>query len=131
MNYYTEVLKKYAVFTGRARRAEYWYYALFTVIIALVLYGLAALFRGSVGGLFSVLGGVYGIATLLPGIGVTVRRLHDTGRSGWWILIDFVPFVGWIVLLVFMCMDSQPGENKWGPNPKGAYAAAAAPSSLV
>jgi uncharacterized membrane protein YhaH (DUF805 family) len=115
VNWYLDVLKKYAVFTGRARRKEYWMFALFNVIIAIAL----GIIEGIVGGP-GVLGGLYGLAVLIPSIAVGVRRLHDTGRSGWWILIGLVPVIGFIVLIVFFVADSQPGTNGYGPNPKGA-----------
>ena len=68
---------------------------------------------------FAFLGTIYNLAVLIPGFAVLFRRLHDTGRSGWWWLIAFIPLIGIIVLLVFCCLDSQPGENQYGPNPKG------------
>jgi uncharacterized membrane protein YhaH (DUF805 family) len=115
MNWYLDVLKKYAVFNGRARRTEYWMFFLFNIIIAIVL----AVIEGIIGSP-GVLGLIYGLAVLLPGIGVSIRRLHDTNRSGWWLLIGLVPVIGAIVLLVFFVQDSQPGENQYGPNPKAA-----------
>ena len=115
MNWYLDVLKKYAVFTGRARRKEYWMFVLFSVIVTIVL----SLVEGIVGGP-GVLSGLYALAVLIPSIAVGVRRLHDTGRSGWWILIGLVPLVGIIVLIVFFVADSQPGTNQYGPNPEGA-----------
>jgi uncharacterized membrane protein YhaH (DUF805 family) len=116
MNWYLDVLKnKYATFTGRARRKEYWMFFLFNILIAIGLGIIEAIV-----GLPGILGGLYGLAVLIPGIAVTVRRLHDTGRSGWWILIAFLPLVGFIILLVFMVLDSHPGDNAFGPNPKGA-----------
>ena len=115
MNWYLEPLKKYAVFSGRARRKEYWMFILFNMVIFFVL-GLIEGFAGSPG----VLGGIYGLAVLIPTIAVFVRRLHDTNRSGWWWLISFIPLIGAVVLLVFMVQDSQPGENQYGPNPKAA-----------
>lgn len=119
MNWYLGVLKKYVDFNGRARRKEYWFFVLFNLIISCVLSAIDV-FIGtySVSAGVGLLAGLYALAVLLPGIGVTVRRLHDTGRSGWWILIALVPLVGWIVLLVFMLIDSQPGTNAYGPNPK-------------
>ena len=112
MNWYLEVLKKYAEFDGRARRTEYWMFALINIIVSLVLTFL----------LGRVLGGVipalYSLAVLLPAIGVSIRRLHDTGRTGWWLLIGLVPVIGGLVLLVFMVLDSDPGENQYGPSPK-------------
>jgi uncharacterized membrane protein YhaH (DUF805 family) len=114
MNYYLDVLKKYAVFTGRARRKEYWMFFLFNIIISFVI-GFIDGLVGTVG----ILSIVYALGMLLPGLGVSIRRLHDTDRSGWWLFISLVPIVGFIVLLVFLVSDSQPGENKYGPNPKG------------
>lgn len=113
MDWYLEVLKKYAVFTGRARRKEYWMFFLFNVIIAIVL----SVIDTSVG-LPGVLSTIYSLAILIPGLAVTVRRLHDTSRSGWWLLIALIPILGAIALLVFMMLDSEPGENEYGPNPK-------------
>ena len=123
MNWYLEVLKKYAVFGGRARRKEYWYFFLFHALIGIVL----AIVDGVTGTLvpgagIGLLGGLYSLAVFIPGCAVTVRRLHDTGKSGWWLLIFLVPLVGVIVFLVFMVKDSQPGENQYGPNPKVAEA---------
>jgi uncharacterized membrane protein YhaH (DUF805 family) len=113
MSWYLAVLKKYAVFSGRASRSEYWYYALFTVIVSIILSAV----DGMIG--TAVLAGLYALATFLPSLGVGIRRLHDGGRSGWWLLIAFVPLVGFIVLIVFFVQDSQPGDNQYGPNPKG------------
>ena len=121
MNWYLEVLKKYAVFSGRARRKEYWFFVLFNIII-----GLALTFIEFSTGLYDVeseiglLSSLYSLAVLVPGIAVTIRRLHDTSRTGWWFLIAFVPIIGVIVLLVFMVFDSTPGDNQYGPNPKDA-----------
>ena len=121
MNYYIDCLtKKYACFSGRARRQEYWLFVLFNFIVALVAGFIGGFLAGATGvAAFSFLGTVYNLAVLIPGFAVLFRRLHDTGRSGWWWLIGLVPFVGWIVLLVFCCLDGQPGENQYGPNPKG------------
>ena len=120
MNWYLEVLKKYAVFSGRARRKEYWFFALFNVLISFVLgfieVGMGLVDKSGRG----PLSGLYTLAILIPGIAVSVRRLHDTGRSGWWLLIALIPCVGAIILLVFMVQDSEPGPNQYGPNPKEA-----------
>lgn len=115
MNWYLEVLKNYAVFSGRARRTEYWMFFLFNFIIAFAI----GIVEGILGGP-GFIGMLYGLAVLIPGIAVSVRRLHDTGRSGLWLLISFVPLVGLIVLLVFMVQDSVPGQNQYGMNPKAA-----------
>ena len=120
MNYYIEVLKKYIAFSGRARRAEYWYFALFNSIISVLLIVIDQLI-GTHGqnSTMGVLSGLYSLAVLLPSLGVLVRRLHDTGRSGWWWLIAFIPLIGAIILIVFTVSDSTPGDNKYGSNPKG------------
>ncbi|HUW71595.1 MAG TPA: DUF805 domain-containing protein [Candidatus Humimicrobiaceae bacterium] len=113
MSYYLEVLKKYAVFSGRARRKEYWMFILCNSVIGFVI-GLLTLF---IKALF-FLPYLYGLAVLIPSIAVMVRRLHDTNRSGWWWLINFIPIIGGIILIVFLAQGSQPGENQYGPNPK-------------
>lgn len=120
MNWYLEVLQKYAVFEGRARRSEYWYFVLFNLLISIFLGIIDYLLFGSHG--FGLLRGVYSLAVLVPGLAVSVRRLHDTNRSGWWLLLAFVPIIGAIVLLVFMVQDSQSAENQYGQNPKGLAA---------
>jgi len=126
MGWYLEVLKKYAVFDGRARRKEYWMFFLTNLVISVVLILIDLLIgtfspQGGVG----LLQGLYSLAVLIPSIAVTVRRLHDTGRSGWWILIALIPFIGGIVLLIFMALDSEPGANQYGLNPKGGNIATA------
>ena len=121
MNWYLEVLKKYAVFDGRARRSEYWYFTLINIGVVLVLAVLDAMIRKVTGINIGILGTIYGLGVLLPAIGVSIRRLHDTNRSGWWLLLALVPLVG-IVLLVFMAQDSEPAPNPYGQNPKLAIA---------
>ena len=109
MNWYLEVLRKYAVFSGRARRKEYWTFFFVNLVI------------GFIGGLIpfiNILVGIYGLAILIPSIAVSIRRLHDTNRSGFWLLVAFVPVLGAILLLVFFALDSDQGENQYGPNPK-------------
>ena len=114
MEWYLKVVKdNYANFSGRARRAEYWYFFLFNVLISI---GLAIV--DSVLGTNSVLGGIYSLAVLIPSIAVGARRLHDTGRSGWWLLIGLIPIIGAIVLLVFLVQDSSFDRNEYGPSPK-------------
>jgi len=119
MDWYLKALKQYAAFTGRARRREYWFFALFNAIALMVLAfidGMMGSFSEEVG--FGLLSGLYFLATLLPALAVTVRRLHDTDRSGWWILIGVIPVIGFIVVLVFTLLEGTPGENRYGPNPK-------------
>lgn len=119
MNWYLEVLKKYAVFYGRARRKEYWYFILLSTVISTVLTII-----DSVTGTFSadsevgLLSGIYLLATLVPSLAVTVRRLHDTNRSGWWLVIGIVPVIGVIILIVFLASDGNPENNDYGANPK-------------
>lgn len=123
MNWYIEVLKKYTEFIGRARRKEYWYFVLFNVIVSFLLIiidNVIGTFNWDSG--YGLLSTVYSLAVLLPALGVSIRRLHDIGRSGWWILIGFIPLIGAIVLIIFFVKDSQPGENHYGPNPKGVQA---------
>ena len=107
------VFSKYATFSGRARRSEFWWFTLFAVILYIIVGIIDAAAKNA------ILGIIVGLGLLLPSLAVTARRLHDTGRSGWWILIGLIPFVGFIVLLVFECQDSQPGANSYGPSPKG------------
>ncbi len=116
MNWYLEVLKKYAVFDGRAHRTEYWMFVLFHVIIS---FGLSF-----IEGLIGIPGPsfIYSLAVLVPCIAVVTRRLHDTNRSGWWQLIALIPFIGVIVLIVFLAQDSKEGDNQFGPNPKAVAA---------
>jgi len=121
MNWYLAVLKKYAVFDGRARRKEYWFFVLFNIIFALVLAfidGMVGTFDPESG--YGVLSGIYGLAVFIPGIAVSIRRLHDTDRSGWWILICFIPLIGAIWLLVLFVLDGTAGQNQYGPDPKVA-----------
>ncbi len=119
MKWYLKVIRdNYANFSGRARRMEYWMFALINFIASIVLGivdGATGMMNVEMG--IGLLGGIYSLIVLIPGLAVAVRRLHDMGKSGWWLLIAFTG-IGLIVLLVFYFMDSQPGENKWGPNPK-------------
>jgi uncharacterized membrane protein YhaH (DUF805 family) len=124
MNWYIQSLKKYADFSGRARRMEYWMFVLFNVLISIVL----AFIDKATGTLnadygIGLLGGIFSLAVLVPGLAVSVRRLHDTGRSGWWLLIGLIPLVGVIVLIVFMLQAGKPGSNQYGANPKEAAVA--------
>lgn len=118
----TTVVRKYADFSGRARRAEYWWFTLAHSIVILVPYLLGAVFTALdvkiLGGLLLAIAVILALGLIVPGLAVFVRRLHDTGRSGWWYFLGLVPF-GSIVLLVFTCLDSTPGPNQFGPNPKG------------
>ena len=110
------VFSQYVGFKGRARRSEYWYFALFQLIVAVVLSVLANLTSSMI---FSGLSGLFSLACLLPGLAVAIRRLHDINKSGWFVLIGLIPVIGTILLIVWFCKDSDPGENQYGPNPKG------------
>ena len=123
MNWFLDVIKnKYAIFTGRARRQEYWMFVLVYAIIAIALQLLAVifgLFSGLLATLISVIFMLFALAVLIPSLAVVIRRLHDIGKSGWWILISLIPLIGEIWLIILLATDSQPGENQYGPNPKG------------
>lgn len=93
--------KNYATFSGRASRSEYWWWTLVTGII----------------GIIPILGWIYAVIALVPSLALIVRRLHDTGRSGWWFFIILVPFIGALCLLIFYLLPSQEGDNKYGPMP--------------
>ena len=118
MKWYIEVMRKYAVFSGRARRQEYWMFVLSNVIIVVFLGIIDGMADSDFEGSRSTLTTLYVLATLIPFLAVGVRRLHDTGRSGWWMLIGVIPIIGAIVLLIFMIQDSQLMDNQYGPNPK-------------
>jgi uncharacterized membrane protein YhaH (DUF805 family) len=119
----TVLTQKYADFSGRARRSEYWWYAL----AAFVVYSLVYAVSMGIGTMVPYY--LVALAGLVPGLAVAVRRLHDTGKSGWFVLLGLIPFVGAIVLIVFMAMDSQPGDNQYGPSPKGGAGFNTAPSA--
>ena len=135
-------LRKYADFTGRARRMEFWLFWLFLIGIQIVFSILIGLVAGPTAAVadptdpFAVLNGpakaLYGVfflmmlALLIPSLAVSIRRLHDTNRTGWWLLLGLVPFLGALVLLIFYLLDGTPGPNKYGPDPKGRVSAAAA-----
>ncbi|MCX7064879.1 MAG: DUF805 domain-containing protein [Proteobacteria bacterium] len=124
MEWFLVVVKeRYAQFAGRARRSEYWYYYLFYILIFIglaIVDGISGTLNAALG--VGLLSGVFGLAMLIPSLAVSVRRLHDTGRSGWWLLIGLVPVIGAIVLLVFVLLDSAPGANQYGANPKDVAA---------
>jgi len=119
MDWYLKVLQDYMVFSGRARRKEYWYFTLFNILvmIALVILDVSINQYSEKYGL-GLTSGIYSLAVIIPSLAVFVRRLHDTGRSAWWLLIGLIPLIGGIVLFVFTLLDSEPGTNEYGPNPK-------------
>ena len=107
MNWFIGCFQKYAVFSGRARRKEYWMFMLFGTIVSLVLSYISLALQE-----------LWSLAVFVPAIAVGSRRMHDIGKSGWLQLLGLIPVVGWIILLVFFCQDSNPGANAFGPNPK-------------
>lgn len=119
MNWFIAALKKYATFSGRAQRSEYWYFIFFYFLITVVLALLDSMtgsFNGDSG--YGLLSGLFSLAMIIPNIAVGVRRLHDTDRTGLWMLLAFIPIIGSIVLLIFFLQDSQTGDNRFGANPK-------------
>ena len=119
MNWYIKALKQYTDFGGRARRKEYWFFTLFNILFTIVISVFDVMFgtidmQTGVG----LLGVVYMLLLLIPGTAVLVRRLHDTGRSAWWLLMFLIPLLGFVVLFIFLLLDSEDGENEYGPNPK-------------
>lgn len=101
----------YVNFSGRACRSEYWYWVLFVVLGSIV----AVIIDRIIG--IRLVDTIFGLATILPSIAVAVRRLHDIDRTGWWLLIDFIPLIGWIVLIVWFCTAGTPGSNRFGSDP--------------
>jgi uncharacterized membrane protein YhaH (DUF805 family) len=120
MNWYLKVLRQYADFNGRARRTEFWMFVLFNIIFSLVANTLDYMF-----GFYGVISVIYGLAMLIPGLAVSVRRLHDVNKSGWMILVALIPVIGFIWLLVLYVTEGTPGENQYGANPKEVEVVAA------
>ncbi|MGR5132452.1 DUF805 domain-containing protein [Vibrio alfacsensis] len=116
---YLGVIRNYTGFSGRARRQEYWYFTLVNILVNLVMSIIDRILEGALQienfGLFGV---IYALFILIPSIAVTVRRLHDTGRTGWWVLIAIIPIIGFLVMLYFLVQDSEEGTNQYGDNPK-------------
>lgn len=130
LNYYFDVLKKYAVFNGRAGRKEFWMFVLIDFIVMIIISVIdhyAGWTDKSGNGPLNL---IYNLATLLPRLGLAIRRLHDTGRSGWYLLLNLIPIIGWIITFVYAVQDSQAGTNKYGPNPKGINAPTPPPTPM-
>lgn len=122
MNAYFDAMRRYATFSGRSTRTQFWIFVLVYLVLGIIGVALDAASEGSAAGEPGIFTGVIVLAHLIPGLAVSVRRLHDIDRSGWWVLIGLVPLVGPIVMLVFSCTASTPGENRFGP-PVGQNAA--------
>ena len=118
MDWYLNVLRNYIVFCCGARRKEYWMFILVNFIFALVLSIVDKILGWEWASGEGVLTSIYGLFILLPSWAVQFRRLHDTDRSAWWLLLLLIPIVGWIVILIFNCQSGTPGENRFGPDPK-------------
>jgi len=118
MEWYLMVLKKYAEFDGRSRRKEYWMFVLFNLIISIALASFERML--GLGNEYGTgfLSTIYSIGVLIPSIAVGIRRLHDIGKSGWWLLIVLIPVIGWIWIIVLLATDGHPGSNEYGINPK-------------
>ncbi len=121
-------LQRYADFSGRSRRMEYWMFALGYTIAMVLLVIVASVMSG---GVYGVAGGfspvhwiivLFALALFIPSLAVLIRRFHDQDRSGWWVLLGLIPYLGGLILLVFMCIEGTRGENRFGPDPKGALA---------
>jgi uncharacterized membrane protein YhaH (DUF805 family) len=122
MSWYLLALKKYAVFSGRSRRKEYWFFVLFSIIISILLGVIDAMIGTQTATGVGILSAIYMLALLIPSIAVSVRRLHDINRTGWWVLIGFIPLIGTIVLIIFALLPGTPGNNDYGADPKAAAA---------
>ena len=119
MSWYLKALRNYVGFSGRARRREYWFFTLSSLLMTIALSILdLIIFNLSSETVLGMFTWAYALAVIIPTLAVTFRRLHDTGKSGWWLLINFVPMIGILIFIVFLLLDSQPGENRWGPSPK-------------
>jgi uncharacterized membrane protein YhaH (DUF805 family) len=118
MNWFIECFKKYAVFRGRSGRTEYWHFFL-VYLLVLIVTSVLDVIAGTYSSARQVglLSGIFSLVALLPSLGVSVRRLHDTGRSGWWLLIGFIPILGVIVLLVFAAIRGDGETNSYGAVP--------------
>ena len=119
-------LERYADFSGRSQRMEYWMFTLFYLIVITVLLGFAIFFGSPAGedhtlaeNYSLVVLGLFVVGTIIPSIAVTVRRLHDQDKSGWFYLMSFIPYIGGLIMFVFMCLEGTVGPNRYGPDPKG------------
>ncbi|MEM6629528.1 MAG: DUF805 domain-containing protein [Bacteroidota bacterium] len=119
MNWYIKVLRQYADFSGRARRMEYWMFSLFHTLFLCSLFFVEAVVGSTIGFFSFGIGAIlYYFGTIIPALAVTVRRLHDVGKSGWWFLISFVPLIGPIWFLILTLTEGEHGPNPWGSDPK-------------
>jgi uncharacterized membrane protein YhaH (DUF805 family) len=119
MKWFVKCMKQYADFGGRARRTEFWMFVLFNIIFSVIASLIDRAIGFKIGAIqMGIIGLIYSLAVLIPALAVSVRRLHDIGKTGWMVLINLIPLIGLIWFIVLMVKDSQPGENQYGPNPK-------------
>lgn len=118
MSWYLLMLKRWNDFSGRSRRKEYWMAALFNLIISVVIVIIDSVLGSQVGNGIGILYLLYVLVLLIPNLAITIRRLHDTGRSGWWMLIALIPLVGSIILIVWLATEGTHGDNQYGSDPK-------------
>jgi uncharacterized membrane protein YhaH (DUF805 family) len=118
IDYYVRAFQKYAQFSGRATRAEYWWFYLVTIAVSILLSIIDMILNTPL----EFISLIYLIVSLIPSTSIQVRRLHDVDKSGWYMLLNLVIIIGWIWLLILNILDSTPGDNKYGPNPKGIQA---------
>jgi uncharacterized membrane protein YhaH (DUF805 family) len=112
-------LKRYADFSGRSRRSEYWFFILMNIVVYAVLGGLWAMMRNNaLGSIFMGILVLYGLAMFIPSLACQIRRFHDQDKSGWFALLNFIPYLGGLIVLVFMFLEGTKGDNKFGPDPK-------------
>lgn len=116
MNWYLKVFQQYFDFSGRARRKEFWMFYLINILISWGL-GLFDLLLGT--NFFNIVYLIYALFTFIPYLAVSARRLHDIGKTAWYMLLVFLPIIGWIWLLILWCMEGESRPNEWGENPKG------------
>ena len=121
MKYYIKALLNFSNFHGRSTSREFWYFCLFNLLLQIITFIIDIAFKLSFSILFYSIGVtsfLYTLVTIIPGLAISVRRLHDIGKSGCLLFLPIIPIVGAIWLLILFCSNSQPGENNWGPNPK-------------
>jgi len=114
LEWYPTVLRRYAVFDGRAGRPEFWWFELVNAIVVVLIYIVLAAAKAS-----TAIADIYQLAVFLPSLGVQIRRLHDIDKSGWWVLFGFIPIIGWIMMIIWLASQGTPGPNRFGPSPRG------------
>jgi len=131
MDSYTKAFKNYAVFSGRTTRKDYWMFVLINFLVSVAIQSIfpSTQFGGNVNNQINILASLYSLAVFIPGLAILFRRLHDTGRSGWWILISLIPIAGWITIIVFAALKSEDKDNEYGPKQVGQTVPPQAPTT--